>query len=91
MKKAFRIIFIILLVCFIGITGYLGYRFFSLSNKNNDISNEIKIINGEINDIIKEIDVLNDEIKTLSEENINAYTEYQNWLRHNEKLEEILK
>lgn len=91
MKKVLRIVFIILLVCFLGITGYLGYRFFSLSNNNDEISNEIIMINDEINDITKEIEDLSEEIKTLSEENKDAYTEYNNWLRQNKKLEEILK
>ena len=91
MKKTLRIIFIILLVCTLGLTGYLGYRFFSLNNTNNQVSNEIKSVNEEINNITKEIEDLNIEIKTLGEENINAFTEYNNWIRQNKKLEEILK
>ena len=91
MKKALRIVFIILLVCLIGITGYLGYRFFKLSSANNQVTREITYANNDLESINKEIDDLNNELKVLVEQNSNAYTEYTNWIRHNKKLEEILK
>lgn len=91
MKKITSVLYIIILICFIGITALLGYRFLNLKNENNSLIQEIDKGKSDIDELDREINDLDKEIDILQEDKKDLFTEYQNWLRQNKKLEEVLK
>ena len=91
MNKIIKNIMLIIIICFMIVSAYLGYKLFMISNENEDVINEINDISKEIDDAENQIDKLNLEINELKESKSAAFSEYTTWKRQNQKLEEILK
>ena len=59
--------------------------------EDNNLKAEIAIVEGKIDDCQKEIASKKEEYALLKIDKENAIKEYENWLRHKQKLEEVLK
>jgi len=90
MKKVLTALLVILLLAFAGLDIYLGYQFFDEWNLNKRLEENIKEKTDLLMEADKDITELSTQLSKISEENKEAYTEYKNWVRHNEALEEIL-
>ena len=88
--KRLILLFTLLLAVSTGFFVHFRKQYNEELSKNESIVLDIERKKEDIEDIKKENESLSVEYETLKIEKEDLFTEYENWQRHNKKLEEVL-
>ncbi len=88
--RVFKWLQVVILAFLLGTTIYLGHLVYDLKTTKEEKTNEVTSLNEKIAKLDDEIASINSQIETANSENSDSIKEYNNWVRHKGKLEEVL-